>query len=982
MSLPVRCLVMAAISLTPAIAAEPATITPAMPVHGAQALPDLVGWHDHLASDVSTNPGATVLRLAPRTINIGAGPMELQRGMNPNPSGSLDGYQRIYDTLGGSDVSSAGILVPYPDGSYRLQEFELYRVRAVLADDGVGDVLISATVDALLMDSWPRVSGDHSGVYGRNQDRQGVSVGWVTGHEVVSIDVTDLPSGSYWIERVIDPADRLRESDESNNVSRVKIAHVNPLGSVSGRVYHDTNGDGADSGEPGLQGMLVWAASHSLSGPLPLIRTVNAASVPQELDDLRLTTSFMAVDAFGLRIADVNVKIDLSHTYDSDLRACLVSPTGRRVELFSHVGGSGDGFTATTFDDAADTAITAGSAPFSGTYRPVGSLASLNGVDPVGTWRLLVFDEAGADVGTINSWSLDFTLQEPSAVTDADGRYIITRLASGDRFIHHRHPNWDWRQTTPGPYHLVTLGLGQVMDRVRIDFGNRPISTVDGRLFEDVQLNGIKDDGDPALPGWTIFADSDNDGAHDISTIRRRAGEDLPMQMSEARSVSHLTIAGINGGITDVDVRLSLANFDVRNVAVYITSPRGQRVRLLGGRGHGNEDAEFIDVTFDDTGFHSDGFGSSPVTGSFLPDEIGELRDMRFGSPNGIWTLELINHAYPAPSNAKLLDWSVILTCAEPWTRSGSDGGFSISRPFLDDGVHVIRPILKPDWHLSASSAFFLSVSLSEGASARGNDFGVYRLGSVSGTVYEDRDGDGDRDDDEPGLMGRTVFADEDSDGVRHFGTERRQAFDLPRAIPDLDSATSSITVEGLLGAITDLNVEVGILHNHGVDLDAYLIAPNGRRIELFRGVGGAENDFIDTILDDEATMPIVAGSAPFRGTYRPAGGLSAIDGITPNGIWRLEVVDTIAGVGGTLTSWSITFDHSEIAATTSPSGTYTLPHLRPVHYRIREVLPPGYRFTAPATYPEAAFHGLLLGTGQTLTYRDFGNWLLPLGSG
>jgi hypothetical protein len=37
------------------------------------------------------------------------------------------------------------------------------------------------------------------------------------------IDVTDVPNGRYWLEVEVDPEGRWIESDETNNIARIKI---------------------------------------------------------------------------------------------------------------------------------------------------------------------------------------------------------------------------------------------------------------------------------------------------------------------------------------------------------------------------------------------------------------------------------------------------------------------------------------------------------------------------------------------------------------------------------------------------------------------------------------------------------------------------------------------------------------------------------------------------------------------------------------
>jgi Ca2+-binding RTX toxin-like protein len=59
--------------------------------------------------------------------------------------------------------------------------------------------------------------------------------------------------------------------------------------------------------------------------------------------------------------------------------------------------------------------------------------------------------------------------------------------------------------------------------------------------------------------------------------------------------------------------------------------------------------------------------------------------------------------------------------------------------------------------------------SIDGGESATGIDFGNFRLASVHGVKWEDRDGDGVRDDDEPGLEGWTIYVDYNDNGMLDY---------------------------------------------------------------------------------------------------------------------------------------------------------------------------------------------------------------------
>lgn len=106
-------------------------------------------------------------------------------------------------------------------------------------------------------------------------------------------------------------------------------------------------------------------------------------------------------------VTKVTATINITHTYDGDLDIYLKSPTNTSVMLSTDNGGSGDNYTNTTFDDAATTLITAGTVPFTGTFKPEGSLASFIGQSTLGNWTLNITDDSNSDGGTLNNWTLN-----------------------------------------------------------------------------------------------------------------------------------------------------------------------------------------------------------------------------------------------------------------------------------------------------------------------------------------------------------------------------------------------------------------------------------------------------------------------------------------------------------------------------------------------------------------------------------------------
>ena len=126
-------------------------------------------------------------------------------------------------------------------------------------------------------------------------------------------------------------------------------------------------------------------------------------------------------------ITDVNVIISITHTWNSDLDIILVPPAGGvYIHLCSDVGGPDDNFINTRFDQSATTLITTGLAPFTGSFRPEGGdvmwraaaaialpgssladLSALNGTNSNGTWSLIIDDDAGGDLGTLNNFTIE-----------------------------------------------------------------------------------------------------------------------------------------------------------------------------------------------------------------------------------------------------------------------------------------------------------------------------------------------------------------------------------------------------------------------------------------------------------------------------------------------------------------------------------------------------------------------------------------------
>ena len=119
----------------------------------------------------------------------------------------------------------------------------------------------------------------------------------------------------------------------------------------------------------------------------------------------------------GATITDISVTMNVTHTFDGDLDITLTGPNATTIELSTDNGGAGDNFTNTVFSNTAVTAVTAGTAPFTGSFLPEGDLTTLFSV-PNGTWTLSITDDAGGDIGTLDNWSITISYTLPSITVE------------------------------------------------------------------------------------------------------------------------------------------------------------------------------------------------------------------------------------------------------------------------------------------------------------------------------------------------------------------------------------------------------------------------------------------------------------------------------------------------------------------------------------------------------------------------------------
>jgi hypothetical protein len=153
---------------------------------------------------------------------------------------------------------------------------------------------------------------------------------------------------------------------------------------------------------------------------------------------------------------------------------------------------------------------------------------------------------------------------------------------------------------------------------------------------------------------------------------------------------------------------------------------------------------------------------------------------------------------------------------------------------------------------------------------------------------------------------------------------------DVPHTFIDNNSTGFTTTLTGPNLVITDLNLIFDeLLHTSVPDIHGELTSPFGTNVTFLKaftengilvGLGTPEN-FIGTILDDEAPTNLAAGVAPYTGSFNVNHALSGINnpfsvfiGENAIGSWTLFLSDLASADVGTLNEWSIEFSGTPAA--------------------------------------------------------------------
>jgi len=238
--------------------------------------------------------------------------------------------------------------------------------------------------------------------------------------------------------------------------------------------------------------------------------------------------------------------------------------------------------------------------------------------------------------------------------------------------------------------------------------------SIQGKVFEDFDRNGIQDQGDRPLEGVPVFLDSNGNGVREseqtltepqvllqpltIHSADRYFTPDVTTEIKKyenelvwpAKAGSVITFENMAGTITDVELSYTIHApegvdpSDLNHVFLTLISPLGIRVPITGTKLQGNSfnSWENLSEQYPTTVFGSKQtiwMGASPA--ETHNQSLVDLAAFKDTPANGSWSLEVMNT--DLNHNYTLNNWSLTLTTEERQVETDAQGTYEFSGSHL-----------------------------------------------------------------------------------------------------------------------------------------------------------------------------------------------------------------------------------------------------------------------------------------------------------
>ena len=318
------------------------------------------------------------------------------------PSLNKDRFLPTISTVLSGDISSTWEVVPKVS---RTMSFELTVRDNALKEGQTASDDMEVTVD------------ENAGPFKvTSQDVQGISwnigdtkiITWdVAGTDANSINVSDVNillslDGGHSFSEVL-ASNTPNDGEEQITVPNVQSSNVRVMVEAVNNIFYDINKE-----------------TLSIGSFETTCTSYDSLDIPKHIPDNNeggITSVITVNDNFI--VTDVNVMVDISHTWIWDVQIYLEDPNGTEVLIYDRSCGASNveriNINAVFDDDAASVVCNNSNPAISGVTKPDNQLTLFDGVSSLGDWKIKVIDKSSGDTGVINNWSIQLCKTDATA---------------------------------------------------------------------------------------------------------------------------------------------------------------------------------------------------------------------------------------------------------------------------------------------------------------------------------------------------------------------------------------------------------------------------------------------------------------------------------------------------------------------------------------------------------------------------------------
>lgn len=625
-----------------------------------------------------------------------------------------------------------------------------------------------------------------------------------------------------------------------------------------------------------------------------------------------------------------------------------------------------------------------------------------------------------------------------TVITDQDGNYLFDNLTDGTYSVTETDlPGYiSTGDKDGGNFNLISnLVINNGNDIVDQDFLDAPqFGRIIGVVFNDLNGNVIQDSNEPGLPGVTVTlangrtTTTDPTGHYTFTNVLPgfyTVVETDPPGFSSTTNNTVPVVVPANG--------TAVANFGDKQIGsisgVVFNDLNGDGVKQPNENGLGgvvvqllneqgtvinttttapNGSYAFTDVTpgsytvreLDPTGYNSTTSNTVPVSVPPAGSATANFGDQQVGTISGVVFNDKDGNGLKSPDEEGLANVAIQLVDNQgrviATISTGPDGSYLFTG--VQPGSYTVRETDPPNYTSTTSNNVPVSVLPGGGAIA---NFGDQQVGTVSGVVFNDINGDGEKQPNESPLSGVIVqLYDKDNKLVNTTTTDPNGAYiftnvppgaytvreidppkftsttanTVPVSVPAGGAATANFG-DQQIGSITgvvfnDINGD-GVQNPNepplsGVKVD--LLDATGKVLTSTLTSGDGSYQFVN--LRPSAYIVRETDPTGYTSTTKndvqvvvPPGGMgianfgdlqrSSVSGVVfndVNGDGRKDSNEN--GIGGVLLELVDSTGKVISSTLTVGDGSYAFPNVPPGDYTVRETDPKGYTSTTPNTVP------------------------------